>query len=104
MENNNELIAYEYGAMSSLYRIMAKNKLTAYAVMCLHYNRNAFAVVVYSPESCKEDSWASFDGKIAARLHEIFGGKEGEPDAFDKYIEDNIEEVRECYQSIEQLS
>jgi hypothetical protein len=98
--NQDELKVYEYGAMSSLYSIEAKNKLTAYCVMVLHYDRNAFALVIYSPEECKEDSWASFDGKIAARLDEVFGG-EG---SFDKYFEENIEEIKACYKTLKKLS
>ena len=32
---------YEYGAMSSKFPLVAENKLTAYATMCLHYQENA---------------------------------------------------------------
>lgn len=92
-------VPYEYGAMSSKYRLMASNKLTAYATMCLHYQSSNHLIAIYSPESSKEDSWMSFDGKVAARLDEIFGGE----DSFDKYLENNIEEIRKCYKSITQL-
>lgn len=93
-------IAYEYGAMSSKYRVMATNKLTAYAVMVLHFNESNHLVVIYAPESSKEDMWTSFTGKVSERLDEIFGGK----DSFDKYLENNMEEVRECYKSIKKLT
>lgn len=90
---------FEYGAMSSMYSCEAENKLAAYVAMVMQYDRNAHLLVIYSPEECKEDNWASFDGKISARLDEIFGG----PDAFDKYVEDNAEAVRECYKSIKKI-
>lgn len=95
-----ELITYEYGAMSSLFSIQAKNKLTAYATMCAHYGQSSHMVIIYEPQSSKEDIWASFDGKISERLDEIFGGE----NSFDKYFEDNIEEIKECYNTIERLS
>lgn len=90
---------YEYGAMSSKYELEADNKLTAYATMCLHYQNSAPLVVIYTPESAKDDQWTSFDGKIAARLDEIFGG----PDSFDKYLQNNIDAIRACYDSIKQV-
>lgn len=90
---------YEYGAMSSKYEITAENKLTAYVAMCLHYQKSSHLIMIYSPESSKEDSWTNFTGQISERLDEIFGGK----DSFDKYIEDNIEEIQKCYDSIKQL-
>ena len=93
-----EMKTYEYGAMSSKYSCEAENKLTAYCTICLHYDRNAHLVALYT-EECKQDSWMSFDGKISARLDEVFGG-EG---AFDKYLEENVEAVKVCYKSIKQL-
>jgi hypothetical protein len=99
MKIENELTEYQYGAMSSKYSLMAKNKLTAYAVMCLHYNRNAHIMVIYFPEECKKDNWCSIDGKISDRLDEIFGGK----DSFDNYLKNNKEEIKECYNSIKQI-
>lgn len=90
---------YEYGVMSSRYQIKSENKLTAYATMCLHYNRSAHLVAIYSPEEAKEDSWISLTGQISERLDDIFGGK----DEFDKYLENNISEIKECYKSIKQL-
>jgi hypothetical protein len=43
--------------------------------------------------------WTSFTGKVSERLDEIFGG-EG---SFDKYLEEHISEINECYKSIERL-
>ena len=94
-----ELTKYEYGAMSSKYELLAENKLTAYATMVLHYQNSAPLLVIYSPEESKQDSWTSFDGKISARLDEIFGGE----NAFDNYIKANIESVKQCYKSIKKL-
>ena len=99
---------YTYGAMSSKFELEADNKLTAYAAMVCHYNQSAPFLVIYSPEECKQDQWTSFDGKIAERLHEIFGGtkedyKPGETDAFDKYVSEHIEEIRLTLKSIKKL-
>jgi hypothetical protein len=92
-------VPYEYGAMSSKFRLYATDKLTAYATMVLHYNQSNHLVVIYEPESSKEDMWTSFTGKVSERLDEIFGG-EG---SFDKYLEEHISEINECYKSIERL-
>lgn len=92
-------ITYEYGAMSTKFSLVAKNKLTAYATMCMHYNQNAHIMVIYTPD-CKKDSWMNFSGQISERLDEIFGG-EG---SFDKYIEDNIQEIRECYKTVKKIT
>lgn len=92
-------MTYEYGAMSSKYSLDASNKFTAYVCMVCHYDRNAFALVIYSPEEAKADSWTSFDGKIAARLDEIFGGD----GSFDKYVDEHLEEIRACMKTIKQL-
>jgi hypothetical protein len=67
--------------------------------MCVHYDTQAFALVIYSPESSKEDQWTSFDGKISARLDEIFKDEGG----FDKYIEAHIPEIKACYKTIKQI-
>jgi hypothetical protein len=99
MENNTQMQTYEYGAVSSKYSLQAKNKLVAYYTMVAHYNRSAHLMVIYSPEECKEDTWVSFDGKISKRLDEIFGGD----GSFDKFGEENIDEIRTCYKSIKQL-
>lgn len=94
-----QLKTFEYGAMSSKFSCQAENKLTAYCAMCLHYDRSAHLLVIYSPEESKADSWTAFDGRISDRLDEVFGG----PDSFDKYIEDNKEAVVACYKSIKRL-
>lgn len=99
MTETTEKQAYEYGAMSSKYRIHAVNKLTAYATMVLHYQSSAHLIAIYSPEESKADSWLNLTGQISGRLDEVFGG-EG---SFDKYLESHIDEVRECYNGIEQL-
>jgi len=90
---------YEYGAMSTKFKLVAKNKLTAYAAMVLHYQSNAHMVVIYTPEESKQDSWTNITGQISERLDEVFGGD----DSFDKYLEKNIEEVEECYKTIEKV-
>jgi hypothetical protein len=93
------MVTYEYGAMSSKFSLKAEHKLTAYAVMVIHYQSNAFALIIYEPEECKADAWTSFDGKISARLDEIFGGK----GSFDKYFEDNTAKIKDCYKTIKKL-
>lgn len=93
------MTTYEYGAVSSKFSLEADNKLTAYATICLHYHNAPHLVVIYSPEESKSDSWVSLTGKIAERLDEIFGG----PGSMDKYMEDHMEEIRNCYQTIKQL-
>jgi protein gp37 len=95
-----KLITFTYGAMSSKYSVQAANKLTAYVCMVAQYDRSAFAVVMYEPEEIVEDDqWCSFDGKIAARLDEIFGGE----NAFDLYCESHLEEIKACYKTIKQI-
>jgi len=94
-----KLVTYEYGAMSSKFSLQATNKLTAYCAMLLHFQESNHLIVIYSPESSKEDSWLSFDGKVAARLDEIFGGE----NSFDKYLELNIEEIKVCYDTIKRI-
>jgi hypothetical protein len=95
MENG--LKEYTYGAMSSKFSVMASDKLVAYAAMVYHYDRQAHLLVIYSPEECKEDRWASFDGKISDRLDEIFGGD------FDGYVMEHIEEIKEAFKTIKRL-
>lgn len=92
-------VKYEYGAMSSKFEVTATNKLTAYVCMLLHYSSSNHLVVIYSPESSRNDMWTSFDGKVSERLDEIYGG-EG---SFDKYIEDNADEIREAFETIKRL-
>jgi len=90
---------YQYGAMSSKYELEADNKLTAYATMVLHYSNSAHLVAIYEPIESKEDSWMSFTGNISKRLDEIFGGE----DSFDKYVSENIDDIKICYKTIKQL-
>lgn len=89
IQNVSTSTVYEYGAMSSKFKLLAKNKLTAYATM----------MVIYTPEECKEDSWTNITGKITERLDEVFGGI----GSFDKYLEEHPDEIRECYKSIERV-
>ncbi len=90
---------YEYGAMSSKFSLEAENKFTAYVTMCCHYTKSAHMLVIYSPESSKQDQWISFDGQISERLDEIFGG----PGSFDKYMDENADAIQECYDSIKRI-
>jgi hypothetical protein len=90
---------FEYGSMSSKFSCEAEDKLTAYATMCIHYQSSSHLLVIYSPEECKDDMWTSFDGKVSARLDEIFGG-EG---SFDKYVAQHPYEIRDCYKSIKRI-
>lgn len=90
---------YEYGSMSSKYKLEANNKLTAYATMVLHYKSSAHLIAIYEPIECKEDSWLNPMGQISDRLDEVFGGK----DSFDKYVENNLDEIKKSYNSIERL-
>lgn len=99
IQNVSTSTVYEYGAMSSKFKLVAKNKLTAYATMCLHYQSNAHMMVIYTPEECKEDSWTNITGQISERLDEVFGGV----GSFDKYLEEHPDEIRECYKSIERV-
>jgi len=90
---------YQYGAMSSKYELEAENKLTAYATMVLHYQQSAHLIAIYEPLEAKEDSWMNFTGQISERLDEIFGGL----NSFDKYVEDNIEKIKECWKSVNKI-
>lgn len=99
IETQNALVAYEYGAVSSKYQVMASNKLTAYAAMVYHYKSSAHMIAIYAPESSKEDSWLNIFGQISARLDEIFGGE----NAFDLYVDAHLEEIGACMGTITQL-
>ena len=94
-----ELLPYEYGAMSSRYKLFAENKLTAYATMIYQYQRNNHLIAIYSPESSKEDSWLNVSGRVTERIDEIFGGK----DSFDKYFDEHISEITACHKTITQI-
>lgn len=103
MNENKELVKYEYGAMSSRFEVTAPNKLTAYSVMVLHYNAQPHLVAIYEPEESKEDSWLTFSGDVSERLHEVFGGKAGEPNAFEAYLSANAAEIRTAYDTRKRL-
>lgn len=93
-------ISFEYGAMSSRYRLYAENKYTAYAAMCCHFKMSAHLIALYEPvDVVKDDSWLNPFGAIADRLDEIYGGQ-GE---FEKYFDSHIELIREAYETIEQI-
>ena len=97
---DNSLIAFEYGAMSSRYSVQAKNKLTAYAVMVIHFDSNNHLIALYEPkEIVKNDSWLNITGVVSERLDEIFGG-EG---SFDQYVDEHINEIKEAYNTISQI-
>lgn len=92
-----KLITFEYGAMSSRYALQAKNKLTAYAAMICHFQESNHLIALYEPkEIVKDDSWLNITGEVAERIDEIFGG-EG---AFDEYVDQHIEEIKEAYKTI----
>lgn len=97
MENKKTI--YEFGAMSNRYSLEAENKLTAYATMCAFYDRSAHLIAIYEPLENKSDQWMCFDGQISERLDKIFGGS----GSFDKYFENNISEIRGCYETIKKL-
>jgi len=99
MAKKNGMVTYEYGAMSSKYSCEAENKLTAYAAMVCQYDSSAHLIAIYEPKESKNDSWLTFDGKVSARLDEIFGGE----NSFDKYVESHIPEIRACLKTIKQL-
>lgn len=90
---------YTYGAMSSKFKLQAPNKLTAYATMIAHYQNSPHLMVIYSPETAKEDSWFNPTGQISEKLDEIFGGK----DSFEKYLEENIDEIKKCMDTIKRI-
>lgn len=97
---------FEYGAVGSKYSCEADNKLTAYATMICHFGNSNHLIAIYSPEECKKDQWLSITGQVSKKLHEVFGCKPEEfpeNDAFDKYVEEHIEDIRACYNSIKQL-
>ncbi|KAA2242850.1 hypothetical protein F0L74_09995 [Chitinophaga agrisoli] len=89
---------YEYGAMSSRFSLEAENKLTAYATMCLHYNGNYSLIALYAPQECKDDQWLSFGGPNE-KLESLFGGH----GKMEEYIEQNIEAIKACYNTIKRL-
>lgn len=99
VETKSGMTTYEYVAMSTKWSLEAANKLTAYATMIIQYDRSAHMIALYAPAECKEDSWINLFGAISERLDEIFGG-EG---SFDKYVEQHIDDIKACYQTIKKL-
>jgi len=92
-----ELIKFQYGVMSTKYALEAKNKLTAYAAMICNFGNNNHLIALYEPkEIVKDDQWINLNGKVSDRIDEVFGG-EG---AFDKYVEEHIDEIKEAYETI----
>lgn len=84
-------MVFEYGAMSSLYRIEAESKFVAYAGMIAHL------IALYEPEEVVEnDKWLNPMGQISERLDEIFGGS----GSFDKFINEHIDEIRMAVNTI----
>ena len=93
-------MTFEYGAMSCRYSIEAEDKRTAYVAMVAHFGRKCHLIALYEPaEIVKNDSWHNLLGDVSKRLDEIFGG-DGE---FDKYVDENIEEVKAALKTIKQL-
>ena len=90
---------FEYGAMSSKYSCQAEDKLVAYVAMVAHYDRQAHLLMIYGPEESKADTWFNPLGRISERLDEIYGGD----GAFDKYVDEHIDEVLECMKTIKRL-
>jgi hypothetical protein len=92
-------ITFEYGAMSSRFRLQTEDKFTAYAAMVLHFNSCPQLVAIYEPaDLAKRDSWI-FRNPVETRLDEIFGGN----GAFIKYLNEHKEEINEAYQNIERI-
>ena len=89
----------EYGAGSSKYSIECEDKFVGYCAILLHYANSPGAVVIYSPEELKKDSWVSFSGKTdenIAVLFKKFGG-------FEPFIKGHITEMRTAYKTIKKL-
>lgn len=92
-------ITFEYGAMSSRFRLQTEDKFTAYAAMVLHFNSCPQLVAIYEPEDlAKQDSWLMHT-PVEPRLDEIFGGK----GLFIKYLDEHKAEIKEAYQTVEQI-
>lgn len=94
------LTAYEYGAVSSRFRLLADNKLTAYAAMIIHFGDSAGMLVLYAPET-KVPEWSIFinGSDVAERVDKVFGG----PGEFLNYIKMNKPEIEKCYNTIKRL-
>lgn len=100
-QSQNNMMIFEYGAMSSRYSVEAPNKLIAYAAMIAHFGNNAHLIVLYEPkEVVLYDRWLNPFGAISERLDEIFGGA----GAFDEYVKDHEQEILDACDTIKQLS
>ena len=92
-------ITFEYGAMSSRFRLQTEDKFTAYATMVLQFISNPQLVALYEPaDLAKQDSWL-MHSHVEQRLDEIFGGK----GLFIKYLDEHKVEIKEAYQRVEQI-
>lgn len=91
---------FEYGAMSSRFRLQTEDKFTAYATMVLHFASCPRFIAIYEPEDlAKRDSWL-LSNSLETRLDEIFGGK----GAFFKYLNEHKEEIKEAFQTVKKIS
>lgn len=94
-----EKIIFEFGAMSSRFRLQAENKFTAYAAMVLHFYSDPHLVALYEPEDlAKQDSWLMHT-PVEPRLDEIFGGN----GSFMKYLREHDKEIKEAFQNVEKI-
>lgn len=92
-------ITFEYGAMSSRFRLQTEDKFTAYATMVLQFASYPQLVAIYEPEDlAKQDSWLMHT-PVESRLDEIFGGN----GAFIKYLDEHEEEIKEAFQNVERI-
>lgn len=99
MKMMKENIIFEFGAMSSRFRLQAENKFTAYATMVLHFNSSPHLVALYEPKDlAKQDSWLMHT-PVEPRLDEIFGGN----GSFFKYLREHEEEIKEAFQTVEKI-
>ena len=92
-------VTYEFGIMSNKHSIKSKDKLTAYAAMVVQYMNNPNMIAIYSPEEAKKESWMNIDGTTDKKLDAIFGG-EG---SFEKYLYENIDEIKACLKTVKKL-
>lgn len=85
--------------MSNLYSVEAEDKLTAYSVMVLYFMANPHLIALYEPrEIVKNDSWLLVKD-VEERLDEVFGGV----GAFQKYLNENRAEIKECFTTLKKL-
>lgn len=102
VETEEKVVAYEYGAVGSKFRLLAANKLTAYATMVVHYHKIAGLLVVYSPVESKDDMLCLAPinyVEVGERMDEMFGG-EG---SFFQYIESQQAEINKCLDTVERI-